>query len=253
MTSRQTWNAALELSKRAEKQADPTGEECANLPPSGRLDTGAVSLPDMFSWMITRDDRPLLYLNVDGPLIPFRARPLDHGPTLRTATAPAEASGNPLVDRLDPTDGRRLLALGCQLVWATTWMADANEVVAPRLGLAELPIVDFPDEESPERGLRWKTKPLAQDAGNRPSIWLTTRSPTLTSDGSVLIIRDRLYCTASTHSSVSPTPTSPRSAGGLQLNSRDPRVNSHSRRERALGLVSTRTGLSANTRCSRSW
>jgi hypothetical protein len=125
---------------------------------------------DIFSWMTIRDDRPLLYLDVDGPLIPFRARPAGH--SLRADIVPAEASGNPLVDRLDPGDGRRLLALGCQLIWATTWMADANEIVAPRLGLPELPVVDFPDEETPERGLHWKTKPLTQEARGRPFIWL---------------------------------------------------------------------------------
>ncbi|MEU9895121.1 hypothetical protein ACIBCS_03055 [Streptomyces phaeochromogenes] len=32
-----------------------------------------------------------------------------------------------------------LMALPCELVWATTWMAEANETVAPRLGLPELP------------------------------------------------------------------------------------------------------------------
>ncbi len=126
----------------------------------------------MFPWMTIRDDRPLLYLDVDGPLIPFRARFPGHGPIVGTATVAAKASGNPLVERLDPADGRRLLALGCQLVWATTWMADANEVVAPRLGLPELPVVDFPEDESFEGGLHWKTKPLAQQAGDRPFIWL---------------------------------------------------------------------------------
>jgi hypothetical protein len=62
-----------------------------------------------------------------------------------------------LLDRLDPADGRRLLALGCQLAWATTWMADANDLVAPRLGLPDLPVVAFPDNGEPERGLHWKT------------------------------------------------------------------------------------------------
>nr|WP_211247500.1 hypothetical protein [Cryptosporangium arvum] len=55
---------------------------------------------------------------------------------------------------------------------ATTWMADANEIVAPRLGLPELPIVDFPDDAGPARGLHWKTKFLTQEAGGRPFIWL---------------------------------------------------------------------------------
>jgi hypothetical protein len=105
-------------------------------------------------------------------LIPFRARPAGLALALSVATEAAEVPGNPLVDRLDPADGRRLLALGCQLIWATTWMADANDVVAPRLGLPQLPIVDFPNEEIPERGLHWKTKVLARQAGGRPFIWL---------------------------------------------------------------------------------
>jgi hypothetical protein len=52
--------------------------------------------------------------------------------------------GNPLLGRLNPDDGRRLFVLGGDLGWATTWMADANEIVAPRLGLPELPVANWP-------------------------------------------------------------------------------------------------------------
>ncbi|MFG1610863.1 HAD domain-containing protein [Actinoplanes sp. NPDC049265] len=117
------------------------------------------------------DDRPLLFLDVDGPLIPFRARParLASSDAVVFATEP----GNPLLDRLNPDDGRKLLGLGCELVWATTWMADANEVVAPRLGLPQLPVVAFRDEdEIPTRGLHWKTSFLTESAGGRTFIWL---------------------------------------------------------------------------------
>lgn len=104
------------------------------------------------------DGRPLLFLDVDGPLIPFRARPIGRTPATGDGIASAETSGSPLMDRLEPADGRTLLGLGCELVWATTWMADANDIVAPRLGLPQLPVVDFPDDdEMPERGLHWKT------------------------------------------------------------------------------------------------
>jgi hypothetical protein len=108
------------------------------------------------------DDRPLLFLDVDGPLIPFRARPAAVRPDPADLAEPASASGNPLIDRLDPADGRRLLALGCHLVWATSWMSDANEVIAPRLGLPALPVVDFPGDEESERGLHWKTRFLTR-------------------------------------------------------------------------------------------
>jgi hypothetical protein len=71
--------------------------------------------------MTDGDDRPVLFLDVDGPLIPFRARPSAVRPGSADVSGPASASGNPLVDRLDPADVYRLLALDCHLVWATTW------------------------------------------------------------------------------------------------------------------------------------
>jgi hypothetical protein len=118
-------------------------------------------------------DCPIVFLDVDGTLIPFRTRP---GESALVAThslvSPGDASGNPLLDRLDPEDGRRLLALGCRLAWATTWMTDANDLVAPRLGLPELPVVDFPDDDETEHGLLWKTTFLTQWAAGRTFVWL---------------------------------------------------------------------------------
>ncbi|GGV16009.1 hypothetical protein GCM10010260_64220 [Streptomyces filipinensis] len=65
--------------------------------------------------MASAAERPILFLDVDGPLIPF-------GASYRSSTSVDQ--GNPLLDRLDPGIGSRLLALDCPLVWATTWMGE---------------------------------------------------------------------------------------------------------------------------------
>ena len=130
---------------------------------------------------------PLLFLDVDGPLIPFGAtsQELPHGyPTYRTAGGAQGVEANPLLARINPDHGHRLAALPCELVWATTWMADANEYIAPLLDLPQLPVLDRPEPSQPsdpsqpseqedERdGLHWKTRALVEWAAGRAFAWV---------------------------------------------------------------------------------
>ncbi|MCT4352055.1 HAD domain-containing protein [Streptomyces sp. Je 1-79] len=119
---------------------------------------------------------PLLYLDVDGPLIPFGA-PSQEYPTYPATPGAPEADANPLLARIDPGLGTRLAALPCELVWATTWMSEANAYIAPRLGLPPLPVVDWPDptavdEHDEWSGLHWKTRGLVDQAAGRSFAWV---------------------------------------------------------------------------------
>ncbi|MFS8095815.1 hypothetical protein LFM09_01630 [Lentzea alba] len=103
---------------------------------------------------------PILFLDVDGPLLPFGEG----------------VPGTPGLSRLDPVHGPWLKALPCELIWATTWMDTANEHLAPLLGLPKLQVATWPDDPATEeqdatQGLHWKTRGLVTLAGTRPFAW----------------------------------------------------------------------------------
>ncbi|MEY9934870.1 hypothetical protein ABH926_009541 [Catenulispora sp. GP43] len=98
---------------------------------------------------------PLLFLDVDGVVLPFGAEPDDL-----------------------PTDlGPRLTALPAELVWATAWEHGANDEIAPRIGLPRLPVVEWQLPTRAEEtlddyfGLHWKTRQVVAWAGGRDFAW----------------------------------------------------------------------------------
>lgn len=137
-----------------------------------------------------RASRPLLLLDVDGPLNPFAARltprlnPRMRGyrthhvqpPIYTERLAEAGREVKPLRVRLDPAHGAALLKLDYDLVWATVWGADANDYIGPVLGLPRLPVIEWPEMFQPELdGLLWKTRHLVAWAEGRAFAWVDDR------------------------------------------------------------------------------
>ncbi|MFJ6841381.1 hypothetical protein ACIQRE_01780 [Streptomyces griseoluteus] len=131
--------------------------------------------------------KPLLLLDVDGPLNPFAApphrRPLGYAthrlkPDTWTAQHPSvpERLVKPLRVWLSPDHGPRLLALPFDIVWATTWEHDANGWIGWRIGLPrehDYPVIEFGDQHviRPD-GTYFKTHTIVEYAAGRPFAWV---------------------------------------------------------------------------------
>ncbi|MEU4302542.1 HAD domain-containing protein [Kitasatospora aureofaciens] len=134
--------------------------------------------------------RPVLLLDVDGPLNPDAGkphrRPEGYGThrlmTPRWAAAERRRLAwwgtphkrpKPLRVWLNPEHGPALTALPYDLVWATTWEEEANAFIAPVLGLPELPFITWSEPRpEPEGGVFWKTPEIVAWARGRPFAWV---------------------------------------------------------------------------------
>jgi hypothetical protein len=121
--------------------------------------------------------RPVLLIDVDGPLNPFHARwfaghrPAD-GYGFHRLTP---SDGYTYWVALNPEHGRRLLELtdAYDLAWATTWQHDANRLIAPLIGLpGDLPVVPLHRPRGLPVHRCWKTDQVAEWVGSRSFAWI---------------------------------------------------------------------------------
>jgi hypothetical protein len=123
---------------------------------------------------------PLLFVDVDGPLNPYAAKPTRRPKGYQThRMSPPDwraqyPDAKPLRVWLNPAHGPMLLSLPVELVWATTWEHDANEWIGPHIGLPKLPVVEWAGRPVPDGSDErlWKTPQLADYAGGRPFAWI---------------------------------------------------------------------------------
>ncbi|MFD5320033.1 hypothetical protein [Streptomyces sp. NPDC127098] len=130
--------------------------------------------------------RPVLYLDVDGPLNPYAAPPQQPPlgfsvhrmlPESWIAQHPGKPRPyvKPLRVLLNPEHGLRLRELSAlyDLVWATTWSTEANEFIGPILDLPDLPVLDLPAERAESsHGGSWKTRYVIAHAAGRAFAWV---------------------------------------------------------------------------------
>lgn len=123
--------------------------------------------------------KPLIFLDVDGPLNPYGAKPSRRPEGYLThRLTPTEWRGKPLRVWLNPDHGKLLTDFAAvhdaELVWATTWEHDANSMIAVNVGLPPLPVVEFTNQLTRSVGqpFRWKFAAVLEFAKGRPLAWL---------------------------------------------------------------------------------
>lgn len=116
--------------------------------------------------------KPLLLIDVDGPLNPDRTSSGRRKGYTRHRMAP---DGKTYTVYLNHGHGAELMHLPYELIWATTWEHHANEWIGPHLGLPKLPVIEF-DKTWPlpsrSDGTYFKTHTIVEYAAGRPFAWI---------------------------------------------------------------------------------
>jgi hypothetical protein len=116
--------------------------------------------------------RPALLIDVDGPLNPYA----QSNRQMRKGKQFAQYKLEGYTVWLTRWHGEELnkLAETYELVWCTTWEHLANELIAPRVGLRQLPVIEWPPGaiNAPANGRCWKTEHVVEWAQGRPFAWI---------------------------------------------------------------------------------
>lgn len=124
-------------------------------------------------------DKPLLLIDVDGPLNPFDVPLPEEPPGYRlhvlTYPAPHKPLGHKTLHvRLSADHGPMLTSLAdrFELTWATSWGERANELIGPIVGLPTLPVIDVESTtQFTPYGQIFKRGPVEEYAAGRPLAW----------------------------------------------------------------------------------
>lgn len=136
----------------------------------------AVTTPS-WSYGTARSMSPVMYLDVDGPLNPWRSKgPHKHWPDYRkhSVTVP---DGRTFRMWFSPSLGDALLSLvdrhQIEVVWATSWVDHVDSLIVPLAGLqAGWRTIPYPDSAADELRNTGKVSEVAADAGDQPVIWI---------------------------------------------------------------------------------
>lgn len=121
-------------------------------------------------------EKPLLLIDMDGPLNPYAAKPTRRPEGYETHRITPVGWHEPLHVWLNPDHGRMLLTLAdrFELTWCTTWgeQGQANTVIGPLVGLPRLPVIDVGHRSPFDRGDGiWKRGPVERYAAGRAFAW----------------------------------------------------------------------------------